>query len=105
MNTAARIGIYGDQFDSMTPREFNSFVDAYNKKTEDDQEQRLHEMYISALLVSRFVWAKKPPTYEQLFGRIRQAEMTDDQMLRQAEALNAMFGGTDTRKEAEEWRL
>ena len=89
-----------EQFDSMTPREFSSVVDAYNRKTEDEQEQRLHEMYISALLISRFVWAQKPPTYEQLFGKLRQKEMTDEQMLRKVEALNAMFGGSDTRKEA-----
>lgn len=89
-----------EQFDSMTPREFSSVVDAYNRKTEDEQEQRLHEMYISALLISSFVWAKKPPTYEQLFGKLRQKEMTDEQMLRKVEALNAMFGGSDTRKEA-----
>ena len=84
----------------MTPREFYVFANVYGKKVESEQEQRLHEIYISALLTSRFVWQKNPQSYEQLFGRLNRKPMTDEQMLRKAEALNAMFGGNDTRKGA-----
>lgn len=96
---AARIGLTVEQFDSMTPCELSVFVDAYNKNTEEEQEQRMQEIYTSALLISRFVWCKgKPPSYEKVFGSRRKAPMTDEEMLRKVESLNAMFGGNDMRK-------
>ena len=96
---AARIGLTVEQFDSMTPCEFSVFVDAYNKNMESEQEQRMQEIYTSALLISRFVWCKgKPPSYEKVFGNHRKTTMTDEEMLRKVEFLNAVFGGNDTRK-------
>lgn len=75
-------------------------VDAHNDKIKLEQEQRRQEIYVSALLISQFVWAKgKRPSYEKVFGgKPKQKEMTDEEMLRKVEALNAMFGGFDERK-------
>lgn len=83
----------------MTPRELFTFADAHNQKIEFEQEQRRQEIYTSALLISRFVWCKgKIPPYEKTFGIKKKSVMSDADMLRQAESLNAMFGGIDTRK-------
>lgn len=75
-------------------------VDAHDDKIKLEQEQRRQEIYVSALLISQFVWAKgKRPSYEKVFGvKPKQKEMTDEEMLRKVEALNAMFGGIDERK-------
>ncbi len=88
----------------MTPREFAVYIEAHNQKIQDKQEQRQREIYASAFLISRFVWAKKIPAYEKVFGSGQKQEMTDKEMLKQVEALNALFGGTDLRKEKCEWQ-
>ena len=65
--SAAQMGMSPYQVDEMTPREFAAAVEAYKNKLEQEQEQRRQEIYVSALLVSRFVWAKKVPPYERVF--------------------------------------
>lgn len=82
----------------MTPCELEIAVESYRRKEKIKQEQRRQEIYASALLISRFVWSKNVPPYEKVFGTGKQKEMTDEQMLRTAEALNAMFGGADSRE-------
>lgn len=83
----------------MTPHEFSIYADAYSKRIENEAEQKRQELYVSAMLISNFVWAKKRPTYEKVFGAPKKKkEMSDEAMLQMAQALNAMFGGTDTRK-------
>lgn len=75
-------------------------VEGYNSRVTIEQEQKRQEIYVSALLISQFVWAKgKRPSYEKVFGsKANHEEMTDEEMLRKVEALNAMFGGIDERK-------
>lgn len=85
----------------MTPRELMVYVNEYREKTECEVERRQHEMYVCALLVSRFIWAKRVPQYEKVFRKSRHTVMSDEQMLKMAEVLNLMFGGTDIRKEAD----
>lgn len=77
-----------------------ALVEAHNEKVMFEQEQKRQEIYVSALLISQFVWAKgKRPSYEKVFGRrLERKTMTDEEMLKQVEALNAMFGGIDERK-------
>ena len=82
----------------MTPCELETALEAYRIKENTKQEQRRQEIYASALLISRFVLSKNIPPYERVFGAGEREEMTDEQMLRMAEALNAMFGGTDSRE-------
>lgn len=85
----------------MTPREFGVYARVYNEKMEFEQEQRQREIYASALLISSFVWAKgKKPDYKKVFKQRKgKEEMSDAEMLKMAESLNAKFGGTDLRKE------
>lgn len=85
----------------MTPRELMVYVNEYTEKTEYEVERRQHEMYVCALLISRFVWVKRVPPYEKIFRKSRHTVMSDGQMLEMAEVLNLMFGGTDIRKEAD----
>lgn len=85
------------QLDDMTPREFAAAAEAYKSRMEYELEQKRQETYASALLISRFMWAKRVPPYEKVFGNGTKKDMTDEQMLEAAEALNAMFGGSDSR--------
>lgn len=78
----------------MTPRELRLFAEVYNKRMEAEQERRHQEIYISASLISNFVWAKKKPTYEQVFKKKKKA-MTDEEMYQAVKALNFAFGGED----------
>lgn len=98
---AAQIGLSVGQFDDMTPRELAIYVEAYNQRLSFEQEQKQREIYASALLISQFVWVKgRKPSYEKVFGGHKpQKEMTDEEMLKAIEALNAEFGGEDLRKE------
>lgn len=84
----------------MTPRELAVYINVYAEKTEYETERRQHDLYVCALLISRFVWRKHVPSYEKVFGKRKRGVMTDDQMLKMAEALNLMFGGSDNRKGA-----
>lgn len=84
----------------MTPRELAVCVDTYNRQQEQELEKLRRTSYLTALLTAQFVWAKgQRPSYEQVFGAPgRSRDMSDDEMLAVAEALNARFGGSDSRK-------
>ncbi len=97
------MGLSVEQFDGMTPRELDAYARAFRKRMEAEQERQQRELYLSAFLTSRFVWMKRVPPFERVFAVKKRQSMTDGQMLKMAEALNLMFGGTDTRKEAGKW--
>ena len=80
------------------------YAQAYRQNAEQTQREKQQELYLCALLISRFVWSKKVPPFERVFGGDHHRDMSDEQMLRMAEVLNQMFGGTDTRKEADTWQ-
>lgn len=88
----------------MTPRELAVYAQVYRQNAEQAQREKQQELYLCALLISRFVWSKKVPPFERIFGGGARRDMSDEQMLRMAEALNQMFGGTDTRKGADTWQ-
>lgn len=95
---AARIGLTIEQFENMTPREFWVYAQIHNQSMEFEQERRQREIYASALLISNFVWAKgSKPAYEKVFVKNQEEEMTDDQMMKEVEKLNAKLGGVDLR--------
>lgn len=53
-------------------------------------------MYTSALLFSRFVFAKRIPKIDEIFPPSqRSGEMSDDQMFEMARMLNARYGGDE----------
>lgn len=104
LSAAARLNITTEQLDNMTPRELAVYAQAYRQNAEQAQREKQQELYLCALLISRFVWSKKVPPFERVFGGDQHRDMSDEQMLLMAEALNQMFGGTDTRKEADTWQ-
>lgn len=97
------MGLSVQAFDSMTPRELEMYARAFRERLDREREERQQAIYLAAFLTSRFVWMKRAPPYERVFAGKTRPAMTDEQMLRMAEALNGRFGGTDTRKEAGEW--
>ena len=78
-------------------------MDAYNQRMSFKTEQEQRSIYTTALLTAKFIWSKRRiPSYEEVFtSREKAADMTPEEMLRQVEFLNAMFGGDDTRNEVE----
>lgn len=89
------MGVPRSDFDGMTPRELCLYAEAYAQKAEMEQERRQHEIYVSALLTSRWVFAKRIPKYDEVFKVQRDSGMSDEAMLHMARALNAQFGGEE----------
>lgn len=90
------MGVSKSEFDSMTPREFCLYAEAYTQKLDAEQERKQHEIYVSALLTSRWVFAKHIPKYEEIFKkRQRDDSMSDEAMLATVRALNAQLGGEE----------
>lgn len=88
----------------MHPAELAVYAQVYRAERRTGTAGETTGLYLCALLISRFVWSKKVPPFEQVFGDGPSRDMSDEQMLRMAEALNRMFGGTDTRKGADAWQ-
>lgn len=90
------MGISPSEFDGMTPRELYLYVEAYTQKLDAEQERKQHEIYVSALLTSRWVFAKHIPKYDEIFKKQQRDDvMSDEAMLATARALNAQFGGEE----------
>jgi hypothetical protein len=93
LKIAAQIGISYDQFLKITPRVLNIYIKAYT----DEKKEREKELVSQAYLISRWVWQKNIDI-DKILKSIdskeeKQKQMTDDQLLAQAKALNALFGG------------
>lgn len=96
------LGIPLSEYDDMTPRQMGIRMQAYEetKRIEADEYQaKLNNDYelsiIQAWLTANWSRAKRMPNLEKVLGKNKpkQKEMTDEQMLNQIKALNAMFGG------------
>lgn len=76
-------------------------IESYTEK----QEEEFSKMYLTAAWISRWVWAKKVPKFEEIMSKAKSKAskkvMTDDQMLAQVEILNKVFGGTIVKNENE----
>lgn len=88
------------EFNKMTPKEFNIYLEGYFKrkeleiedyKTKFELEQK--QLIYQAYLISRWVWQKKVKIKEVLKIKEEKRVMTDDEMLQRVKTLNAMFGG------------
>lgn len=80
----------------MTPREFCVYAEAYTQKLGVEQKRKQHEIYVSALLTSRWVFAKHIPKYEEVFEKSQSDTGMDAKaMLATVRALNAQFGGEE----------
>ena len=78
----------------MTPRELAIRVQGEQMKTQNQWTLMVEQ----ALLISRWVWKKRISHSEiekitNIEKRETKKEMTDDEMLLQVKALNALFGG------------
>ena len=74
----------------MTPFELNLKAKGYAKRREIEQKESIYQAY----LISRWVWQKKINIEKILETKKESKVMTDDEMLAQVKALNALFGGS-----------
>lgn len=74
--------------------DLNIAIKAHKDKEKKERQARIYQAY----LISRWVWQKNVDIEKALKDMDEPAEegpMTDDQMLAQVKALNALFGGTE----------
>lgn len=82
------------EFWKMTPYELDMAAKGYSRRRKEEEKNLIMQAY----LTSRWVWTKDVPIEKILNNLELEVEkekkvMTDEQMLAQAKALNAMFGG------------
>ena len=77
------------EFNLMTPKDFNLYVDGFNRRKELDDKNLIMQAY----LISRWVWTKNIDIKKVLDFKQEKKVMTDEEMLNQVMALNAIFGG------------
>lgn len=69
-------------------------MENYVEKEKEKEDLKLFEIYLTSLWTSRWVWAKKVPTFKEIMDKLKPKKaMTDEQMLARVKALNATFGG------------
>lgn len=73
----------------MTPHQLNMAIEENNKKSEEKQKEMIHHAY----LISRWVWQKKIDIEKILNTKKEKKVTTDNEMLKQVEILNMIFGG------------
>lgn len=93
MELATIIGVPITEFWEITPFEIGVVAKGYAKRQELRQKENIYQAY----LLSRWVWAKKIDIQKYLGEKKPKKRMTDDEMLAQAKALNALLGGTVAR--------
>lgn len=91
MELAAFISVPFSEFWDMTPSELNLAAKGFVRRTEMDQKQSIYQAY----LISRWVWAKRINIKSILEPKKEKKQMTDDEMLRQVQILNKLFGGKE----------
>lgn len=81
----------------MTPAQLNLYAQAYAQRRREEQRMAQINLYSLAALIRPMVWAKHPPSFDRAFpeNRPNQNHMTDAQMYRMVQGLNALFGGTE----------
>lgn len=82
------------EFWEITLAELNIKAEAYGKRREEEQKESIYQAY----LISRWVWAKKIDIDKILKPKKQNKKMTTDQMLKQAQILNLIFGGEEITK-------
>jgi hypothetical protein len=77
----------------MTPYELCLAIEVFNEKNQLINEEKLTLTWLGEY----YHRVKKLPSLKEVLGKIQSAEskiMTDEQMLKVAQALNVKFGGT-----------
>lgn len=100
MELATSIGITISEFWEITPKELHIALNGYRKRKVYEAEEynikfKNEQMMltIQAYQISRWVWAKNLDLRKILKDVERKKEMTDDEMLKQVNLLNSLFGG------------
>lgn len=98
MKLAAMIGIAISEFWEMTPAELNIYAEVYAEKQKNDFKEKMSLEYYNALWTIQWLGKKSqhPKPLQEILNSIdnpKKKAMTDEQMLAQVKALNAMFGG------------
>lgn len=100
--TAIRIGISIRDYDDLSPYQLGLIVQDFNERKQEELrlkeieiDEKLRVTYLAALWTSRFVWQKKPPSYEKLMEQNKPKKvMTPEEILEEVKSLNASLGGT-----------
>lgn len=81
----------------MTPGELNIYAIKYSKKQNQDFKDKVTLAYINSMWTIQWLGKKSqhPRPLQEILDSIGKEKkiMTDEQMLAQAKALNAVFGG------------
>lgn len=97
MELAASIGITTTEFWDITPFELNIYANARGEKLKSDMEEKITLAYLNALWTVQWQGKKhqQPKPLKEILDSLDKEKktMTDEQMLKQVEMLNAMFGG------------
>lgn len=83
------MGFSISDFWNTTPYEFSIILDGYSERKKQEYDLVITQAY----LTSRWVWAKKLPSLDNMLSKKEQKHMTDEQMMKMAMALNNLFGG------------
>lgn len=97
MTLAARCGISAAQWRRMTPRELSIWAKAYLERQDAERLAEKNRIYNLAALIRTMVWAKRPPSFEQVFPETAAPPkaMDDEEMFARVRSLNALFGGKE----------
>lgn len=76
----------------MTPYELSLYAKDYIEREKEKFEFEVYKAYLTAAWVSRWVWQKRIPKFEDII-RKRNKKMTSEQMFQQVKVLNAILGG------------
>lgn len=83
------------EFWELTPLELRVILRNHQKKLELDNKNRTNLAIAQAWMTANWYRAKRMPDLDKVLtkDKTEQKQMTDEQMLNQIKALNAMFGG------------
>jgi hypothetical protein len=96
------LGVSISEYDEMTPWQLNIKMQAYEEIKRIEAEEyhaKLNNDYelsiMQAWITANWARSKRMPNLDKVLNqnKPKQKEMTDEQMLNQIKALNAMFGG------------
>lgn len=78
----------------MTPYEFELIADSYIRKVKAEQDERVALAYMTACWTAQWFSKQKPKKLSEILNKKTvKKEMTDDEMMKVAMALNKVFGG------------
>jgi hypothetical protein len=97
MKLAASIGICISEFWEMTPFELNIYANAYYENQKNEYKQKLSLEYCNAMWTIQWLGKKtqQPRPLNEILDNLYKEKkvMTEDDMFKQVEMLNRIFGG------------